>query len=784
MSSHFNGGKMNTGKSILEEIKPALRCILIGLFLVIVSVNGLQAAIPTSEREALISLYSATNGDNWTRYSGWKQGTLEPDGFGTIGTEGDWYGVDISDDSVTSINLTYNNLTGSIPPELANLTNLKKLYLDSNLLGGSIPPELGDLSKLEILFLGFNDNFSGSIPSELGKLTNLMELYLSALNLSGNIPSELGDLSNLTMLELRNNNLSGNIPSELGKLTKLNEFLLQNNNLSGNIPPALGNLSNLKYLSLYGNNLNGNIPPELGNLSKLETLSLGSNQLDGEIPPELGNLSNLGSLYLNSNQFSGSIPSELGKLIKLEELSLYANKLNGTIPSELGNLTILEILELNHNNLSGEIPTGLTNLINMDDLDISYNCLTTNDTTLKEWLATHDSDWSDFQCDTEHPFGSFDLPMQGSTVRSSIAVTGWTLDNWGIESVKIYREQGNTLVYIGDAVLVEGARPDVAASYPGYPNNTKAGWGYMMLTNFLPNGGNGTIVLHSIATDITGLSTTLGTKIITLDNASAVKPFGAIDTPTQGGTASGTGYVNFGWALTPQPNTIPVDGSTITVWVDGVALGNPVYNIYRSDIATLFPGYNNSNAAIGYFYLDTTNYTNGVHTIQWTVKDDAGNSDGIGSRYFSIRNNPRRASAQTQAMGKLDIPIEDIPLDTMSSIKIKTGYNPEDSDQANKLDDIEMKQIEIPELGRLEFSLNGNRVEENSNPGTSYVGYQLVANELRPLPPGSYLDKKRGLFYWQAGVAFVGNYLLVFIKTDGSGNQTRQEVKVTIKPRQ
>jgi Leucine-rich repeat (LRR) protein len=784
MSSHLNGGKMNTSKISSEEKKSVLRCFWIGLFLIIVSVNGLHAAIPASEREALIALYNATNGDNWTRNFGWKDGTLEADGFGPSGTEGDWYGVDVSGDSVSAIILTYNNLTGSIPMELTNLSNLKKLYLDSNQIGGSIPPELGDLSTLEMLFLGFNDNMSGSIPSELGKLTNLKELYLSSLNLSGNIPPELGDLSNLTNLELRSNNLSGNIPSELGKLTNVTNFELQNNNLSGNIPSELGNLTNVSYISLYGNNLNGNIPPELGNLSNLETLSLGSNQLNGNIPPELGNLSNLDSLYLNSNQLSGRIPSELGKLTKFEGLSLYNNKLNGNIPSELGNLTILETLELNHNNLSGEIPTSLTNLINMDDLDIGYNCLTTNDNTLKEWLATHDSDWADFQCDTEPPFGSFDSPMQGSTARSSIAVTGWTLDNWGIESVKIYREQGNILVFIGDAILVEGARPDVAALYPGYPNNTKAGWGYMMLTNFLPNGGNGTIVLHAIATDTTGQTTTLGTKNITLDNANAVKPFGAIDTPTQGGSASGSSYVNFGWALTPQPNTIPVDGSTISVWVNGEALGNPVYNIYRSDIATLFPGYNNSNAAIGYFYLDTTKYTNGVHTIQWTVKDDAENSDGIGSRYFSIQNSSPRTSAQTHAREKIDIQIQDIPLDNMSSIKVKTGYNPKDSNQANRDGDIGINQIEIPELGRLELSLNGKTVEEESNPGTSYVGYQLVANGLRPLPPGSYLDKKRGIFYWQAGVAFVGNYQLVFIKTDGSGSQTRQEVTVTIKPKQ
>jgi hypothetical protein len=244
--------------------------------------------------------------------------------------------------------------------------------------------------------------------------------------------------------------------------------------------------------------------------------------------------------------------------------------------------------------------------------------------------------------DQAEPFGSFDTPVNGAAVCSSIPVTGWALDDVAVESVKIYRDpvhgEGNEWVYIGDGVFVEGARPDVEIAFPGYPDNSRAGWGYMLLTNFLPGGGNGTFTLYAVVTDGVGNEVTLGAKTIICDNANAVKPFGAIDTPGQGGIASGSSYINWGWVLTPQPNQIPIDGSTINVYVDGVYLGHPVYNIYRKDIAALFPGYVNSNGAVGYFYLDTTAYENGVHTIQWTVTDSAGNTDGIGSRYFTIQN--------------------------------------------------------------------------------------------------------------------------------------------------
>jgi len=165
----------------------------------------------------------------------------------------------------------------------------------------------------------------------------------------------------------------------------------------------------------------------------------------------------------------------------------------------------------------------------------------------------------------------------------------------------------------------------------------------MLLTNVLPSGGNGTYKLYACAWDLDGHYAVLGTKTIVCDNAHAIKPFGTIDTPAQGGQASGKTYVNFGWVLTPQPKTVPKDGSAIDVYVDGVRVGNlsippNVYDQYRADVSTAFPGLNNSDGPVGGFYLDTTAYANGVHTISWTAMDDQGAADGIGSRYFTIFN--------------------------------------------------------------------------------------------------------------------------------------------------
>ena len=239
------------------------------------------------------------------------------------------------------------------------------------------------------------------------------------------------------------------------------------------------------------------------------------------------------------------------------------------------------------------------------------------------------------------PFGSLDTPADLTTVTGELAVTGWALDDVAGTRVDIYRSavagESGGIVFIGRGVFIRGARPDVQAAYPNAADSDSAGWGLMVLTNFLPNQGNGTFTLYAYAVDGSGLQTLLGTRRIVAANAGSVKPFGTIDTPGQGETVSGT-ITSFGWALTAQPNIIPVNGSTIDVYVDGVFRGHPVYNNYRSDIATMFPGLRNSGGAVGYILIDTTTLSNGLHTIQWVVTDSAGQASGMGSRFFRVQN--------------------------------------------------------------------------------------------------------------------------------------------------
>ncbi len=178
--------------------------------------NARAQGTVATDRAALVALYNATSGANWTTSTNWT--TTEP-----LST---WHGVTTdAAGRVTILRLSANGLSGEIPAELGGLTNLQRLFLYDNML-------------------------SGEIPAELGNLTNLKFLYLFSNALSGEIPAELGDLAELQVLDLFQNQLSGEIPAELGGLTNLQRLFLYNNELSGPLPLTLSALSQLSVLDI------------------------------------------------------------------------------------------------------------------------------------------------------------------------------------------------------------------------------------------------------------------------------------------------------------------------------------------------------------------------------------------------------------------------------------------------------------------------------------------------------------------------------------------------------
>lgn len=276
---------------------------------------------------ALVALYNSTSGANWTNNTNW---------LDTTKALSDWHGV------------TTQFINGEI--------RVTDIILESNNMDGSIPPEIGDLTFLQTLNLQVN-------------------------NITGEIPSEIGNLNNLTFLRLNTNAISGDFPIAITTLSQLQYLSLSVNQFTGSLPAEIGNMSSLQQL-YYGGTWNnpitpGTIPPEIGNLSNLIVLDLRSSNLIGNIPPEIGNLTNLQILFLMFNNLEGNIPSSIGDIPFLYQFDVQLNNLSGDIPyfSFIGSSNISgSYLNIADNNFQfGDFETEHNIYLNNTDVNYIFN---------------------------------------------------------------------------------------------------------------------------------------------------------------------------------------------------------------------------------------------------------------------------------------------------------------------------------------------------------------------------------------------------------------------------
>jgi len=403
---------------------------------------------------------------------------------------------------------------------------------------------------------------------------------------------------------------------------------------------------------------------------------------------------------------------------------------------------------------------------------------------------------------TTAPVGQVDTPAQSTIgAQGAIAMTGWVVDDVGVAHVRIYRQclafenqaacqpvLGTSVVFVGEASVISGARPDVEALYPTLPAANSAGWGFLILSNLLPNipaasasgGGVGTFTLFAVATDQEGNQKLLGRNVndatpttVTVANDTIAKPFGAIDTPGQGATVSGT-LNNFGWALTPDPGTtvlIPTAGTSINVFVDGAVVGQATYNLCRGtvgnpvpagtlcddDVSSIFRGagtlYRNLDAGrgpIGLRTINTAGLSNGLHTISWGVTDSASRSEGIGSRYFTVLNSSADVATDRADLGTSGLRDLASKPPSEDAVWARTGFNLETSLLALEAT-AGVPQVRIPEHGRVELWIPG-----------AVDGALIVNGEARALPVGVGIDTEQGLVTWVAGPGYLGTYRLRF----------------------
>ncbi len=300
-----------------------------------------KAGVSQTDSLALVALYHATGGANWKNNTNWLTGFVET-----------WYGV--------------------ILVEKRGTKRVSELYLADNNLSGTLPDEIGDLTGLVTLDVQGNQ-IGGTIPETIGSLTGFSSLNLCSNQFTGNLPDELFQLSQLHELSCCYNNLTGNPPNLFNGLEEIIVLDIADNQFSGEIPSSIGEMPNLKYLIMDDNRFSGTIPQNIKKLSILEYIDISDNELSGQIPDYISDLLQLKTLYMANNQFSGSIPSVIGNMPNLQYISLDGNNLTGTIPDSFEQLSQLIVLDVNNNHLGGDFTIDINNLTNLKTLDISKN---------------------------------------------------------------------------------------------------------------------------------------------------------------------------------------------------------------------------------------------------------------------------------------------------------------------------------------------------------------------------------------------------------------------------
>ncbi|KAH6765818.1 Leucine-rich repeat protein kinase family protein [Perilla frutescens var. hirtella] len=244
-----------------------------------------------------------------------------------------WDGIRCdSPNKVSSINLASRSLSGTLPPEINQLSNLKTLSLQRNKFSGPLPAlsKLGSLQEANLDENGFN-----SIPP--GFLSGLTSLQSFSINNNSNLPP-------------------WTMPTTIKDSTSLTSFIAGKANFVGEIPDIFGSLPNFENLRLSYNNMTGWLPWSFSK-SGIKTLLL-NNQMVGFSGPidVLGEMPNLEEVWLHVNQFSGRIP-DLSACTELSDLQLRGNQLTGVIPDSLSKLPKLQNVALQSNVFQGPMPS-------------------------------------------------------------------------------------------------------------------------------------------------------------------------------------------------------------------------------------------------------------------------------------------------------------------------------------------------------------------------------------------------------------------------------------------
>ncbi|WP_442267697.1 leucine-rich repeat domain-containing protein [Tenacibaculum sp. ZS6-P6] len=379
-------------------------------------------SITDIEREALIALFNATDGNNWrndltSSYNGvlWNSDITQKVNVGA------WFGVTTAmingQKHVTKLELNSNLLKGELPTEIRNLSQLKIFKISNNAVS-LIPAEIGELINLEQLTLSSqfdaitSQKILSTLPVEVNNLSLLKHLDIQGNAIEGSL--DFSNLVNLTSLHVSSNEITGlkigvspqvfdnqfdfdggfsrsfsfsnaylnciAVPQTTISDWENSPFAQRNPNIVwGQDCTAYNNVPNEEinalvdmYNALDGVNWTNN-ENWTGVLNRaIMNSPFNTTKWHGITTEIVNGGKHITRISLSSNNLTGTLPESLGGLSELKYLDLNVNNLENSLPSSLNQLTKLETLLVSSNNLKGTIP-DLTNISSLNNFNIDNN---------------------------------------------------------------------------------------------------------------------------------------------------------------------------------------------------------------------------------------------------------------------------------------------------------------------------------------------------------------------------------------------------------------------------
>ncbi|CAM0948550.1 unnamed protein product [Alopecurus aequalis] len=266
-----------------------------------------------------------------------------------------------ADGKLQSLDLSFTNLTGSIPSGIARWTNLTSLALSRNMLVGSIPLEIGDMTNLVFLILQAN-MLTGTVSEKhFARLSRLTYLDLSHNSLQIVISSDWVPPFSLHLARFAGSEMGPRFPTWLKGQKNVSDLDISGASIADRLPEWFWSVfSQVQYLDMSSNQISGRLPATLKFMTYAQMLDLSSNSLTGLLPqlPE-----SLSVLDISNNSLSGPLPRNFGAPM-LERLVLFANRISGYIPEYICQLQFLQVLDLSENLLAGQPPQCSTRNLN------------------------------------------------------------------------------------------------------------------------------------------------------------------------------------------------------------------------------------------------------------------------------------------------------------------------------------------------------------------------------------------------------------------------------------